>query len=175
MAFIKIGNTVINTDYIVAVELDRISISGKCSVVISVVAKGGLFKRKPREFWFYGEAAKTLRDYFGDFNNVTELLQSSSRSQARQRRRLEQRIRSGRSLVPPVNACKVQNWDDESPELPKLTKALWEEAENWDDPPSDFTDDPPPRPTIRRRPWGPQPPDPLSAAASVEQFNPPIP
>ncbi len=150
MAFIKVGDTVINTDQIVAVELDRISISGKCSVVILVTAKGGLFKRQPREFWFYGEAASSLRGYFENPDNVTELLPSSSpRSQARQRMRQGQRIRHRRLPVQPVNA--------------------------WDEPPSDFTDEPPPRPTIRRRPWGPQPPDPLSAAASVEQFNPPIP
>lgn len=92
MAFIKIGDTVINTDHIVAVELDRVSISGKCGVVISVAAKGGLFKRQPREFWFEGEAATRLRDYFSNPNHVTELLQSSSpRSQARERRRLWQR------------------------------------------------------------------------------------
>lgn len=142
MAFIKVGDTVINTDYIVAVELDRISISGKCCVVISVAAKGGLFNRKLR-FWFDGDAASSLRDYFENPDNVTELLPSSSpRSQARQRTRQWQRIRQRR--------------------------------EAWNDERSEPTDDPPP-PTIRRRPWGPQSPDPLSAAASVEQFNPPIP
>lgn len=148
MAFIKIGDTVINTDQIIAVELDRISSSGRCCVVILVTAKGGLFKRQSREFWFYGEAASSLRSYFENPDHVTELLPSSSpRSQARQRIRQWQRIRE-RSPAQPVN--------------------------DWDEPPSDFTDDPPP-PTIRRRPWGPQPPDPLSATASVEQFNPPIP
>lgn len=148
MAFIKVGDTVINTGQIVAVELDRISISGKCCVVILVTAKGGLFKRQPREFWFDGEAASSLRDYFENPDNVTELLPSSSpRSQARQRRRQWQRMRE-RSPAQLVNA--------------------------WNDLPSDSTDDPPP-PTIRRRPWGPQPPAPLLATASVEQFNPPIP
>ena len=160
MAFIKVGDTVINTDHIVAVELDRISIGGKCCVVISVAAKGGLFKRKPREFWFDGDAARSLRDYFENSDNVTQLLPSSSpRSQARERIRQRQRIRHGRSLTQPEDAiyedeCSENVWDDE-----------------WSDPP----DEPPPRPNIGRRPWKPQPPAPLSTAASVESFNPPIP
>ena len=151
MAFIKVGDTVINTDHIVAVELDRISIGGKCCVVISVAAKGGLFKRKPREFWFDGDAAKSLRDYFENPDNVTELLPSSSpRLQAGERIRQRQHIRHRRSL-----AQTEDGWEDDK----------------WSDPP----DEPPLPPTIRRRPWKPQPPGPLSAAASVEQFNPPIP
>lgn len=156
MAFIKVGDTVINTEHIVAVELDRISIGGKCCVVISVAAKSGLFKRKSREFWFDGEAAAKLRDYFEHPDHVIELLPSSSpRSQARERIRQRQRIRYQRSLAPPED--------------------IGEKADNWDNAGSDPPDDPPPPPTIRRRPWKPQPPDPLSATASVEPFNPPIP
>jgi hypothetical protein len=60
MAFLKVGNTVINTDHIVAVELDRISIGGKCCVVISVAANSGLFKRKPKSF---GSMGKQPRSY----------------------------------------------------------------------------------------------------------------
>lgn len=158
MAFLKVGDTVINTDHIVAVELDRISIGGKCCVVISVAANSGLFNRKPREFWFDGEAAAKLRDYFEDPDNVTQLLPSSSpRSQARERIRQRQRIRHGRSLAQLEDAIcehELDVWDDEWPDSP---------------------DEPPPRPNIGRRPWKPQPPDPLSTAASVESFNPPIP
>lgn len=158
MAFIKVGDTVINTDHIVAVELDRSSIGGKCCVVISVATKSGLFKRKPREFWFDGDAAGKLRDYFENPNNVTELLPSSSpRSQARERIRQRQPIRHRRSLTQLEDAiCDRESdvWDDEWPDSPN---------------------EPPPRPNIGRRPWKPQPPDPLSTAASVELFNPPIP
>lgn len=160
MAFIKVSNTVINTDHIVAVELDRISIGGKCCVVISVAANSGLFKRKPREFWFDGDAARSLRDYFENSDNVTQLMPSSSpRSQAGERIRQWQHIRHRRSLTQPEDAI----YEDEC-------------SENvWDDERSDPPDEPPPRPNIGRRPWKPQPPAPLSAAASVEQFNPPIP
>ncbi|MBW4641132.1 MAG: hypothetical protein KME05_23540 [Gloeocapsa sp. UFS-A4-WI-NPMV-4B04] len=160
MAFLKVSDTVINTDHIVAVELDRISIGGKCCVVISVAANSGLFKRKPREFWFDGDAAAKLRDYFENPDNVTELSPSSSpRSQARERIRQRQRIRHRRSLTQPEDAI----YEDEY-------------SENvWDDEWPDSPDQPPPRPNIGRRPWKPQPPDPLSTAASVESFNPPIP
>lgn len=145
MAFIKVGDTVINTDHIVAVELDRISISGKCCVVILVTAQGGLFKRQPREFWFDSDAARSLRSYFENPDNVTELLPSSPRLQAGERIRQRQH-RHRRSLTP---------------------------EDTWDNLPSDPPDELPP-PTIRR-PWKPQPPAPLSDAASVEPFNPPIP
>lgn len=160
MAFLKVGDTVINTDHIVAVELDRISIGGKCCVVISLAANSGLFKRKPREFWFDGEAAAKLRDYFENPDNVTQLMPSSSpRSQARERIRQRQRIRHRRSHTQPEDAI----YEDEC-------------SENvWDDEGSDSPDEPPPRPNIGRRPWKPQPPAPLSTAASVESFNPPIP
>lgn len=148
MAFIKVGDPVINTDHIIAVELDRISMSGKCCVVITVAAKSGLFKRHSREFRFDDEAAAKLRDYFENPDHVIQLLPSSSpRSQARERIRQRQHIRHRRSPASP------ENWDDEG-----------------SDPP-----DQPPRSTIGRRPWKPQPPDPLSATASVELFNPPIP
>lgn len=161
MAFIKVGDTVINTDHIVAVELDRISIGGKCCVVISVAANSSLFKRKPREFWFDGDAAAKLRDYFENPENVTELLPSSSpRSQARERIRQGQRIRHRRSLAQVEDTI----YEDE------CSENGWEDDEGLDP-----FDEPPPRPNIGRRPWKPQPPDPLSTAASVESFNPPIP
>lgn len=174
MAFLKVGDTVINTDHIVAVELDRISIGGKCGVVISVAANSSLFKRKPREFWFDGDAAAKLRDYFENPDNVTQLLPSSSpRSQVRERIRQGQGIRHRRSLVQHLDfdpEAETTNRDDESPELPKLIDDGWEDDEGLDP-----FDEPPPRPNIGRRPWKPQPPDPLSTAASVESFNPPIP
>lgn len=155
MAFIKVGDTVINTDTIIAVEFARTAISGKTYVVVTVTT-GGLF-RKTREFWFTGEAANSLKEYFADPNNVTELLPSTPerahlRSGRVQRVRARSRVQSREYeplLEPPVDT----NWDDD---------------ENDDDAP-------PPPPTIRRRPWEPQPPSPLTAMADVEQFNPPVP
>ena len=161
MAFLKVGNTVINTDHIVAVELDRISIGGKCCVVISVAANSGLFKRKPREFWFDGDAARLLRDYFENPDNVTQLMPSSSlRLQAGERIRQRQHTRHRRSLTQAEDTI----YEDE------CSENGWEDDEGLDP-----FDEPPPRPNIGRRPWKPQPPAPLSTAASVELFNPPIP
>lgn len=57
MTFIKIGNTIINTDYIAAVDLNPISRGGKCSVVVQVAVAGDLFKSKLKEFRFKGETA----------------------------------------------------------------------------------------------------------------------
>ena len=128
--------------------------------MISVAANSGLFKRKPREFWFDGDAARLLRDYFENPDNVTQLMPSSSpRLQAGERIRQRQSIRHRRSLIQPEDTI----YEDERSEN------VWDDE--WSDPP----DEPPPRPNIGRRPWKPQPPAPLSTAASVESFNPPIP
>ncbi len=138
MAFIKVGDTVINTDHIVAVELDRISISGKYSVVILVTAQGVYLSASQESFGLMVTQQDRCETILKNPDNVTELLPSSPRSQARQRIRQRQHIRHRRSLAP---------------------------EDTWDKLPSDPPDDLPP-PTIRRRPWKPQPP-PLSAAASV--------
>lgn len=152
MAFIKLGDTVINTSHIVGVELDHVSITGRCGVIVSVVSEGGLFGRKTKKFWFDGEAAKRLRDYFSDPNHVIELVPSSSRrSQARDKI-------SGRTWqLPPQK-------DFEAPET-------FEPPDTFDD---KRPDDPSP-PTIRRRPWRPRSPNPLSATALPDSFDPPMP
>lgn len=153
MAFIKLGDTVINTSHIVGVELDYVSITGRCGVIVSVVSEGGLFGRKTKKFWFDGEAAKRLRDYFSNPNHVIELVPSSSpRSQARDRI-------SGQTWRSPPHK------DFEEP------AKTFEPPEGFD---NRWSDDPPP-PTIRRRPWGPQSPNPLSATALPDSFDPPIP
>ena len=136
MVFIKVGDTVINTEHIAAIELDCVSITGKCGVVISLTTKGGLFSQNIRKFWFEGEAATRLQDYFSDPNCVTELLKSSSpRSQARERRRQWQH---------PADSLTLPE-DFGEPRIPNDERL---------DPP----EEPPSSSTIGRRPWGPQPP-----------------
>lgn len=155
MAFIKLGDIVINTSHIAAVELDHVSISGRCGVVITLATLGGLFNRKTKKFWFDGEAAKRLRDYFSNPDNVTELVESlSPRSRAREKRRSERTWRS-----PPPDAFEEPLED------------IWK-PEPWDD---RWSGDSPPSSTIRRRPWGPESPSPLSATALPDPFDPPIP
>ena len=83
MAFIKIQNVVINTDYIAAVRFNNQTGSEKKSVSVLVATpKYGLFEwetvssnnRKEEWMEFTGQAAKALEDYFSSFNNVIDLL-----------------------------------------------------------------------------------------------------
>ncbi len=83
MAFIKIQNVVINTDYIAAVRFNNQNGSDKNSVSVLVATpKTGLFEwetvssnnRPDRWMEFTGQAAKALEDYFSSFNNVIDLL-----------------------------------------------------------------------------------------------------
>lgn len=83
MAFIKIQNVVINTNYIAAVRFNNQTGSDKKSVSVLVATpKLSLFEwekvssNNRREEWieFTGQAAKALEDYFSSFNNVVDLL-----------------------------------------------------------------------------------------------------
>lgn len=83
MAFIKIQNVVINTDYIAAVRFNNQTGSDKKSVSVLVATpRPTLFKWETvsstnrQEEWmeFTGLAAKALEDYFSSFNNVIDLL-----------------------------------------------------------------------------------------------------
>ncbi len=82
MAFIKIQNVVINTDYIAAVRFNNQTGSDKKSVSVLVTTpKPALFEwetvsshRQNEWMEFTGVAAKALEDYFSSFNNVTDLL-----------------------------------------------------------------------------------------------------
>ncbi|WP_218596648.1 hypothetical protein [Chroogloeocystis siderophila] len=83
MAFIKIENVVINTNYIAAIKLDNQTISGESSVsLLMATPKLPLFQIEgafPNHYhyeWidFVGREAKALKDYFTSFNNVIDLL-----------------------------------------------------------------------------------------------------
>jgi hypothetical protein len=83
MAFIKIQNVVINTNYIAAVRFNNQTGSDKkCVSVLVAIPKSSLFEwetvssnnRKEEWMEFTGQAAKALEDYFSSFNNVVDLL-----------------------------------------------------------------------------------------------------
>ena len=83
MAFIKIQNVVINTDYIAVVRFNNQTGSEKKSVSVLVATpKPTPFEWETvsstnrQEEWmeFTGLAAKALEDYFSSFNNVIDLL-----------------------------------------------------------------------------------------------------
>lgn len=83
MAFIKIQNVVINTNYVAAVKLDSQTSSGEKSISILITTPN--FSLFSWEFmseniahseWieFTGQAANALRDYFTSCNNVIDLM-----------------------------------------------------------------------------------------------------
>lgn len=83
MAFIKVENTVLNTNYIAAVKLATQTGSGERSVSILIVAPKfpllqieSTFPSTGSYEWldFTGQAAIVLQDYFSSFNNVIDLL-----------------------------------------------------------------------------------------------------
>lgn len=83
MAFIKVENTVLNTNYIAAIKLETQSCSAERSVSILIVAPRFSLLQIESSFpntcnyeWidFTGQAAIVLQDYFSSFNNVIDLL-----------------------------------------------------------------------------------------------------
>lgn len=83
MAFIKIEDIVINTNYIVAVQLESQSCSGeRCVSILLATPKftrlqlGATYSSPYHYEWidFTGKQAIVLQDYFSSFNNVIELL-----------------------------------------------------------------------------------------------------
>ncbi|WP_026732269.1 hypothetical protein [Fischerella sp. PCC 9605] len=91
MAFIKIQNVVINTNYIAAVKLDNQTGSGEKSIsILLVTPKFSLFQLESISTnhhhyeWieFTGQAANALQDYFTSYNNVIDLLPESQESSA---------------------------------------------------------------------------------------------
>lgn len=83
MAFIKVGNVVINTAYIAAVKLETQTLSEENKVSLLVaIPKFVLFSQEsisPNPYhyeWleFTGNEAQALQDYFSSFNNVIDLL-----------------------------------------------------------------------------------------------------
>ncbi|GAB1544276.1 hypothetical protein NUACC21_69520 [Scytonema sp. NUACC21] len=88
MAFLKIQNVVINTNYVAAVKLNHHTNTGEKSVFVLITTpKFSLFSaetvsQNPQDLdyseWieFTGQAAIALQDYFTSFNNVIDLLPS---------------------------------------------------------------------------------------------------
>ncbi|MCX7593630.1 MAG: hypothetical protein N2235_07700 [Fischerella sp.] len=83
MAFIKIGNIVVNTDYIAAIRLQcRVRSEEESVCLLLAIPSAYLFQEdriSPNLYhyeWieFTGDSAKALRDYFTSFNNVIDLL-----------------------------------------------------------------------------------------------------
>lgn len=83
MAFIKVENIVINTNYIAAVKLENRTVSGEESVsILLATPKFPLLQLEsafptPYHYeWldFTGSQASVLRDYFSSFNNVVDLM-----------------------------------------------------------------------------------------------------
>ncbi len=80
--FIKVGNIVINTNYIAAVKLDSETFSGEKSVsILLATPKFPLLQLSavptPYHYeWldFTGREAQVIRDYFTSFNQVVDLL-----------------------------------------------------------------------------------------------------
>lgn len=82
MTFIKIGNLVINTNYIAAIKLDDQAISEEDNVSILLstpefpVLQLEASSHSPYHYeWldFTGEEARCLREYFSNFNIVVDL------------------------------------------------------------------------------------------------------
>lgn len=83
MAFIKVENVVINTNYIAAIKLESQTYSGeKCVSILMATPKFPLLQveaTSPNPYhyeWldFTGREANVLQDYFSSFNNVIDLL-----------------------------------------------------------------------------------------------------
>lgn len=82
MAFIKIQNIVINTNYIAAIKLESQTCSGeKCVSILLATPKVPLLHEAafPNFYnyeWldFTCREAMALKDYFSSFNNVNDLL-----------------------------------------------------------------------------------------------------
>lgn len=79
MAFLKIADVILNTDYIAAVELNADAGSEDSYVVVVMGAaegsvKGDTGNLELKEFRFSGKAAEKIRHYFSDPTTVHHLL-----------------------------------------------------------------------------------------------------
>lgn len=83
MAFIKVENIVINTNYIAAVKLNQ-TVLGEASVSIllatpkfPLISQSEAILPNPYHYeWlnFTGGEARVIQDYFSSFNNVVDLM-----------------------------------------------------------------------------------------------------
>ncbi|KAF3886066.1 MULTISPECIES: hypothetical protein [Nostocales] len=86
MAFIKIQNVIINTNYVVAVKLNNQTSIGENSISVLIstpnfsllspetVSQDSQDSYQDEWIEFTGRAAIALQDYFTSFNNVIDLL-----------------------------------------------------------------------------------------------------
>jgi hypothetical protein len=83
MAFIKIQNVVINTNYVAVVKLDNENSLGEKSVSVLIATpqfpsshRDSIAQNLYHHEWieFTGQAAIALQDYFTSFNNTVDLL-----------------------------------------------------------------------------------------------------
>ncbi|WP_066423918.1 hypothetical protein [Anabaena sp. 4-3] len=92
MAFIKIQNVVINTNYVAAVKLDNQTSLGEKSVSVLIATPKlplSNLDTTTHNFYHYewieftGQAATALQDYFTSVNNVIDLLPQYQESSVR--------------------------------------------------------------------------------------------
>lgn len=84
MAFLKVGNIILNTNYVASVKLDSQTFGGEKSVsVLMATPKFPLLTEADAtssELYHYewihftNRPAQALRDYFSSYNNVIDLL-----------------------------------------------------------------------------------------------------
>ena len=83
MAFIKVGNIVINTNYIAAVQLESQTFSGEKGISVLLATPkfpllqlAAAFPTPYHYEWldFTGREAQVIQDYFISLNNVIDLL-----------------------------------------------------------------------------------------------------
>jgi hypothetical protein len=85
MAFIKLDNVIVNTNFIAAVRLEGQNQAGEESVSLLIAIPAVTFsplETSPNSSYQYewleftGASARALKDYFSSFNNVLDLLPS---------------------------------------------------------------------------------------------------
>ncbi|MDJ0595138.1 MAG: hypothetical protein QNJ72_35025 [Pleurocapsa sp. MO_226.B13] len=84
MAFLKVGNIVLNTNYIACLKLESQTFNGERSISILLATPkfpllAGADTTSPELYhyeWlhFTGRQAQGLRDYFSSYNNVIDLV-----------------------------------------------------------------------------------------------------
>lgn len=91
MAFLKIGNIILSTNYIASVKLESQTFSGERSLSVLIATPrfpllAGVDTTSVELYhyeWlhFTGIAAQGLRDYFSSYNNVIDLLPQNESEQ----------------------------------------------------------------------------------------------
>ena len=95
MAFLKVGNIILNTNYIACVKLESQTFSGEKSISILIATPrfpllAGVDTTSPELYhyeWlhFTGRQAWGLKDYFSSYNNVIDLLPQDEQEECQSR------------------------------------------------------------------------------------------